>query len=202
MMGKLMQGLLLFLVVGMIGCAGGSSQTAQKASMPGVSRIDNATVEVVSKEQPLVGIGQYKNITVGNFEIPAEYQQDYPEAIRQFRVALISDLNGKNLFDKVTDGAEGKASKNTVQVSGKVLSMRIASTSARFWGGAMAGSSYIEVYLKLTDASTGKTVHEKVIATSNNAFGASWNMGSSDQSIPTDMAKIISEYLSAVLAVR
>lgn len=86
-----------------------------------------------AKNSPLLALDNIKILPLEILRYPLSISKTYPEAIRQFRVALISDLKGKNLFDKVTDGAEGKASKNTVQVSGKVLSMRIASSSARFW---------------------------------------------------------------------
>jgi hypothetical protein len=197
-MNKFIQGLLLFLVTGIIGCAGSSPKTETAAVMPGVSRIDNATVEIVSKEHP-ISIGPYKNIVVGSFEASDEYQRDYPDALTQFRIALISDLKNKNVFDKIMDGHDGEVPEKTLQVSGKVLSMRITSSSARIWGGALAGSSNMDIYLKLTDASTGKTLHEKIIATSNNAFGAAWSGGSSDKSMPIDLAKILSEYLCIIL---
>ncbi len=195
-MNKLIQGLLLFLVTGIIGCAGSSPQT----KMPGVSRIDGATTEIISKENPINGIRPYRNIVVGSFEASDEYQHYYPDALTQFRVALISDLKNNNLFDKVMDGHDGEAPENALQVSGKVLSMRIASTGARILGGAFAGSSNMNIYLKLTDVSTTETVHEKIIATCNNAFAAGWSGGASDKSMPIDMAKIISKYLCIILA--
>ena len=76
--------------------------------------------------------------------------------------------------------------------------MRIVSTSARVWAGAMAGSSFVELYLKLTDASSQKIVHEKIIATSYNAFTSAWSMGA-ENALPYDMGKIIGEYISTVV---
>jgi hypothetical protein len=56
----------------------------------------------------------------------------------------------------------------------------------------------MDVYLKLTDASTKKVVHEKVITTNNNAFASSWAIGS-ENSLPMDMGKIVGEYLATVV---
>ena len=66
------------------------------------------------------------------------------------------------------------------------------------WGGVMAGSSYIEVYLKLTDAMSKKVIHERTISTNYNAFASTYGPNT-EKSLAVDMGKIIGEYLSVVV---
>jgi hypothetical protein len=68
--------------------------------------------------------------------------------------------------------------------------------------GAWAGKSYIDIQLKLVDASKGTVIKEIVIATYNNPAGAGWSGGATDQSMPADMGRIISAYLSTVIPVK
>ncbi|MEI6127674.1 MAG: DUF4410 domain-containing protein [Pseudomonadota bacterium] len=188
----------IVLTLAIIGCAG-SPQTAGPGQMPGVERIDGATTELVKQEKPVQGAGTYANISLGSFEASDEYTQDYKDDLTRFRVALIGNLQSKKKFARVIDGSDASSPHKTVKVTGKIISMRITSTSARIWGGVFAGSSHMDIYVKLTDAATGKVIKEKVIASYNNAWGASYSSGHSDSSMPADMGEIISEYLCAVI---
>jgi hypothetical protein len=76
--------------------------------------------------------------------------------------------------------------------------MRIVSGAARFWVGAMAGSSDMSMRLTFTDAATGTVTREKLLSTANNPFGAAWTFGGSDRSLPADMGRIIGEYIAAI----
>lgn len=191
-------GLATLIALSIIGCAGGP-QTNETEQMPGIERIDGATIELVKKEKTVPGDSLYANIVIGSFDASDEYKQDYKDGLTKFRSALISDLHNKNKFARVIDGSDSSSSGNTVKVTGKIISMRITSSSARFWGGTFAGASFMDIYLRLTDAVTGKVIKEKIIATYNNAMGAAWTSGSSDRSMPMDMGEIISEYLCTVI---
>jgi hypothetical protein len=51
----------------------------------------------------------------------------------------------------------------------------------------------------IIDAVTKKEVRKKELNSSNNAWAAAWVMGSSDRSLPSDMGKIIAEYILSVV---
>jgi hypothetical protein len=112
---------------------------------------------------------------------------------------MLSHLKDKKAYKHVeaNDSIDHQYQGNTLIADIKVIDMRIVSTGARIWAGAMAGASYMDVYLKLTDAASQKIIHEKVIATHNNAFASAWALGS-ENSLPMDMGKIIGEYLYTV----
>lgn len=186
---QLIKGFILFVMVVLVGAF--AAVLAQDSS---VGRIEGATVDMVSKEAKVAG-GPYYTVSVVPFEASDSLLKDYNDPILHFRVALVSDLRSRGKFAKVIDGNAPAALK----VTGKVMSMRITSSAARIWGGALAGSSFMEIYVKATDGRTGKVVAEKIIATNNNAMGAAWSGGGSDKSMPMDMAQIIGAYLCAVI---
>ena len=74
----------------------------------------------------------------------------------------------------------------------------IASSAARFWGGVLAGRSYVHASVRLVDAASGKVEREQLLRTENSAWGATYTMGSTDSSLPMDMGRIIAGYVLTV----
>ena len=99
------------------------------------------------------------------------------------------------MTDDVTQNLPGKS----IFVDMKVVDMRIASAQARFWGGAFAGNSYMDVLLELRDADSARIVHKKVLSTMNNAMGAAWTFGASDRSLPSDLGTLMGEYIFRIV---
>ena len=111
----------------------------------------------------------------------------------------MSHLKAKNAYRKVTEDKDAALIGRVLFADLEVIDMRIASTAARIWGGAFAGASYMKVLIRLTDGATRKVVHEKVLSTTTNPFGAAWTMGASDQTLPMDFGKVIGEYLYTIV---
>jgi hypothetical protein len=165
-----------------------------------VSKLEGVTIETVQKE-PKLSVA-YDNIVLNPLQASPQFFSDYPDLSIQFQIGVLSQLKGKKIFKRVesVEAKDALAGFNgdTLIVDTTVTDMRIVSTGARIWVGAFAGSSYMNIYVKLTDASTQKVVLEKIVTTLNNAFASAWAMGS-ENSIPMDMGKIIGEYLATIV---
>lgn len=150
------------------------------------------------QEQPLAL--KYRNVVVSDFTTTQQIQNDYPDAVNQCQANLVWALENKKLFESVVRNKSGlKYPAGCLLVQASVPDMRIVHGAARFWGGAFAGSSYMNVDLKLIDAATQKVVREKQISSANNAWAAAWVGGSTDQSLPSDMGKILAEYIGSII---
>ena len=141
----------------------------------------------------------YDNIIFRNFTCCAQFQRDYPYALTSCKESIISRLQSKMAYQHVADNTNKKLSGKNILVDMKIVDMRIASGSARFWGGAFAGNSFMDVLLELWDADTKEVVHRKVLSTTNNAFAAAWNFGASDRSLPSDFGTLIGEYIFRIV---
>ena len=188
----------LLIILAVIAFTNTAGITKSK-KMSGVKRIKGATIESVQKEKKLEGIGTFSNIIIGKFKATPEQRSEYKYALEQFRNSIITDLNSKKVFAKVMSGKGSKASGKTVLVTGEVLGIKIVDSEVRRRKGAWAGKSSMDIYLKLTNASTGKVLKEIIIATYNNPAGAAWSGGNTDRSMPDDMGKIISAYIATVI---
>lgn len=180
------------------GCVG-RTQVAATEQMQGIERIDGATIEEVKNEKQLEGIGAYDNILIEPFAASDEFKQDYKIQLSMFNATMLNDLRTKKKFKKVLDGNTPIPEGKTVRVTGRIIDMSIKSLFYRVLWGMAARSSYMDVYIKLTDEMTQKTIKEKVISTYNNRFGAYYGAAGSDQSMPADMGQIIAAYLIAVI---
>jgi hypothetical protein len=181
---------LALAILFLCSCAGGQQTTQPTGTTD--SSLSSATLKSVKNAVPLTQ--RFNNVVFAEVQATDEIRQTYPEALRQFETAMISHLRGKNVFAKV-DQDTGKVLKGkTLRVEPSIQDMRIAGTSARVWGGPFAGSSYMNVTVKLVDVLTGQTLRTETITSANNADAASWTFGASDRSLPTDMGQIVGEY--------
>ncbi|MGE0083478.1 MAG: hypothetical protein AB7S75_03570 [Desulfococcaceae bacterium] len=175
-----------------------TSAEAEKKEYANVSRLEGITIETVKKEHRLAEA--YKNVIFNPVQISGQLASDYPDAAMQFQISMVSQLKNKNLYKsvEVNESEDFHPRADTLIADARIIDMRIVSVGARIWAGAFAGSSFMDIYIKLTDASTGNAVLEKIISSHNNAFASAWAIGT-ENSLPMDMGKIAGEYLAAVV---
>ena len=141
---------------------------------------------------------RYSKLVFQGLTADSQISTEYPTALPECESAAMAAVISKNLFGAVEKEKEGVKYHDALLVKGSVVNMRIVSGAARFWVGAMAGTSDMSVRLTFTDAATGAVVREKLLSTANNPFGAAWTFGGSDRSLPADMGRIIGEYIAAI----
>lgn len=157
-----------------------------------------AAAQPQAQDPPLAK--KYQNIVVRDFTATPEIVKDYPEALKECQANLIGTLATQKAFKSVDLAKPGKKyPPRSLLVQTRVSDIHIVHGAARFWAGAFAGSSYMNLDLKLTDAATGKVVREKEISSSNNAWAAAWVGGSSDRTLPSDMGKIVAMYIDSIM---
>ncbi len=176
--------LIFFCLIALCACGGGSTKQ-RKAAEPAAPAftIDRA----------------YHEIIVADVELALALRGNYPLVAGQLEDALLSQLRSKSFFTKVGKERDVPVTGDTLIVDVNITDMRVVSGAARFWGGAMAGSSYINVVIELKDAVSGKVIHRKDMSSANNAFGAAWTGGSTDKTLPSDMGRISAEYVVSVI---
>ncbi len=192
------------------GCVGGQSDqgSAENAKPDGVVTMTESGIEkqeLASIEDMVAGpplTAKYDNIVIGSFTSSKQIHTDYPEAASDCEMYMVKQLKSKNSYKNVTDEDGKTFPGKTAVVTLKIIDMRITSGAARMWGGVFAGSSSMEVLLQIRDAGSDIVLHEKILATSNSSWAASYSGGSSDQSLPADFGVLIGEYLSKVIPAR
>ena len=166
----------------------------------GGSRAGNVKEEEkAAVEEKIIPLAhRYSKLVFRGFTADSQITTDYPTALSECESTAMAAVISKNLFS-VVEMRKGEVKHNdALLVKGAVVNIRIVSGAARFWAGAMAGTSDMSVQLTFTDAATGTVVREKLLSSANNPWGAAWTYGSSDRSLPADMGRIIGEYIAAI----
>jgi len=174
--------IIAFVIVGLGGCAtsGGGKQEESAVQSPPVTPLEK----------------HYGKIIVYEIETTLELKKDYEQALKDCQSTLISSLLKRNKYKRVEAANSNETYESSaLLVKIKVSDMRIAGFGARFWGGALAGNSYMYMRMKLVDAETGNLVRDEDFNSTNNAYAAAWSFGANDRSLPTDMAEIMADYL-------
>ena len=198
--------LIMGFLSALFACAGPSKQQTQTSKeqpiteskvVQGVEKLQLASIDNFPKVEPLKT--EYYNIIIRSLECNDQIKRDYSYAPVSCKAFIISQLKSKNAYQHVSEDMTKGFPGKTILADMKIVDMRIASGAARFWGGAFAGNSFMDVLLELKDADTKEVVHRTILSTSNNAFAAAWNMGSSDRSLPSDLGTLIGEYIFRVV---
>jgi len=83
----------------------------------------------------------------------------------------------------------------TLVVEPRIEKIRFISGGARFWAGALAGSSRILVTMKLTDAATGQVVATPEFYQHAKGMAGAWTFGATDNSMLVRSASLALDYL-------
>jgi len=141
----------------------------------------------------------YSKIVALPISMSKELTNYYPNVARECQLSVARRLQELDRFQNVTiDDRDQAKSPETLLVKITISDMRIVSPIARAWG-PWAGSSFMNLDIVLIDGMTNQVQKSKQILSSNTAFAAGWTMGNTDVSLPTDMGKIVADYIDSIL---
>jgi hypothetical protein len=84
----------------------------------------------------------------------------------------------------------------TLVIEPQLVNLKVVSSTARFWAGAFAGDSRIDMELLITDKSNGQQIANPYIGRSAGAFTGGWSIGKSDQNLLDYIASMTYQYLA------
>jgi hypothetical protein len=151
-------------------------------------------VEQVSVDQVRQNL-KYQNIVFRNFTANPDVKA--PEGpLMECRTSAINYLELKNLFKAVEKDSDKSYDDPTLYVDVNITSLRIVSGAARFWAGAFAGRSNMNMDVKLIDAD-GNLVIDKELKGAPNAFASTWSFSRTDHSLPQKMGFLLGDFIIA-----
>ncbi len=136
---------------------------------------------------------QYQNVVFRTFTAAPEVQNP-DEAMADCIRSAMDHLQLKNVFKRVEKQATASYAEPTLFVDLRLTDLRLVSGTARFWGGAFSGRSYMKVVAKLTDAG-GAVVAEQELFGAPNAMGSAYSFGGSDRALPKNMGILVGDFV-------
>jgi hypothetical protein len=151
--------------------------------------------EAARLETPTKLLSSFAVFELDEMTFSAEIQQEEKkmkearEFEDNFNAKVTPLLDGWNAAPP--DGADG-----TLLIQVHLDRLHIVSGGSRFWIGAWAGDSFIEIDLQLIDGATNEVIADVPIRRDANSMTGAWSVGKSDQNLDEYVVSIVHEYLS------
>jgi len=84
----------------------------------------------------------------------------------------------------------------TLVIEPRLASLKVVSGGARFWAGAMAGDSHIDIDLFITEKESGAMVANPRLKMEADAMAGGWSIGATDQNLLDYVASTARQYLT------
>lgn len=82
-----------------------------------------------------------------------------------------------------------------LKVEPHIVQLKFVGGGARFFAGALAGSSAVLMQVKFTDVQTGRVIANPEFYQRANAHGGAWSLGGTDNGMLARIATVVDEYL-------
>ncbi len=179
--------LSMVLVLISISFFSGCQQTRQ-------SRTDIAMQEAGRLAAPTKALSGYSSFVLEGMEFSKMVKEDNK------KVTVGQDLENKlatKIIPLINDwNTKQVAGSGTVIIRPVLQSLRVVSGGARFFVGAMAGDSSIDMDLVLVDKTSGKEIARPRIMRTSGGMGGAWSVGATDKNLSNYIVDIAYEYLA------
>jgi len=155
-----------------------------------------ATEESARLTAPTTPLSSYGTFELKPMEMAPEVANDAAKA------AVAKDLEARVqarvrpvLAQWNAQGASSPASGKALIVQPRAIKIRMIGGATRFFAGAWAGESSIEMDLELSDAATGAVIARPRISRNAGAMAGAWSVGATDRNLMDYIADIAGQYL-------
>lgn len=90
-----------------------------------------------------------------------------------------------------------KSPQKTLIIEPHIKEIKFINGAARFWVGAMAGSSAVLLQAKFSDATTGEVLADPEFYRKASAMSGAWSFGGADNRMLSEIAKDVADYAAA-----
>jgi len=112
---------------------------------------------------------------------------------REFETAFNDKIGA--LLD-TWNAADSATGEGKLLIQPHLASLRVISGGARFWAGAFAGDSFIDMDLRLLDGDSGVVIGNVRVRRDADAMTGAWSVGKSDQNLDEYVVSIVHQYLT------
>lgn len=145
-----------------------------------------------------VKLSEFKNVEMKAVGISDSFAsaEANQKALRKIDEILFRDMNMLfQNFKRVEQGDDfSKTEERTLQITPYIKEIKFVGGGARFWVGAMAGSSAVLVQVTLRDSSNGEIIADPEFYRSAGAYAGAWSIGATDNRMLEDIAQDIVKY--------
>lgn len=120
-----------------------------------------------------------------------------PQAADQ--TTAVSKISGniqQQLSTAIAPWESRQAGGRTLKIEPHIDQLKFVSGGKRFFAGAMAGSSAVDMHVRLVDADTGTVIADPEFYQRAAASGGAWSIGGTDNGMLARIATVARQYLT------
>jgi hypothetical protein len=147
----------------------------------------------VTNPPPAERFASFGRFQLKEVQLAAAYSSDDArEATRIIQSQL--DARLAVLVKQWNDDGRNARNPRALAIEPRIEQVKFLSAGARFWTGAMSGSSAVIMKVRYVDVATGRIVAEPEFYQHAAAMGGAWSFGATDQDMLKRVADLVSEY--------
>jgi len=153
----------------------------------------NLTKPAGTPRPTTVRLSTFQTVTMKPVEIAPEFASAgaNQKAAKRINEVLVDDM--RMVFPNLRE-ASGEDVRAGLLIEPLIQEIKFIGGAARFWVGAMAGSSAVLMKASFRDASTGEIIGEPQFYRDAGAYSGGYSMGATDNRMLEDIAKDIVNY--------
>jgi hypothetical protein len=144
---------------------------------------------VTSNPPPTEALNQFAHFELTPLQASVEAQDEK---------AALSKIDGhlrEQILTQTKIWERSDPNGRTLKIEPYVVQLKFVDGGARFFAGALAGSSAVVMRLKLTDAATNQVIAQPELFQRAAAMGGAWTIGATDNDMLKRIAAVAREYL-------
>jgi hypothetical protein len=166
------------------GCA------ATPESLDSVARTESARMSAPSRP-----FSSFANFELKPMTLSPAVLQEHGKVERAGELDARMHAKLEPLFNEWRSAPRGPVHSGRLVIEPQLASLKVVSGGARFWAGAMAGSSNIDLDLSITDGDTGQLIAKPRISMTADAMAGGWSIGKTDTNLMDYIAAVSYQYL-------
>ena len=160
------------------------------------THVKSTVVNTARNPAPTEKFSSFSRFELRAILLPAPYAgQDANEA----SLKKIQENVDARLVPLLASWNQVGASKTprTLVIEPTITEIKFINGTARFWAGAMAGSSMVVLKARITEKETGRLVGEPEFYAQASSMSGAWSMGGADNAMLVRIANRLSDYIVA-----
>ena len=182
--------LTIITLIFLTSCATQSSNRTEQNNQEKIERLKSSSS--TWNEAPSEQLSGFGNFELNSIQLTSALQSDPKKQASSEQAGQLISQKINTLFDK---WQQTSTADRTLVVEATFTKYQIVSGGARFWAGAFAGDSQVQLDVSIMDKSSGKIIAKPFFYQSSDAFAGAWTFGSHDRSIPERLALLVEKYL-------
>ena len=155
----------------------------------------NLTKPTGAPQPTTVRLGTFANVEMLPAPVLAPFDQS--GANKKAAKKINEHLNTQMHYVFTMLNADEKQPGKTLLIKPRIKEIKFIGGAARFWAGAMAGSSAVLMDVTYLDKDSGEVLAQPEFYNQANAMGGSWSVGATDNQMLDNVVKQITSYSNA-----